>query len=386
MMKVIAFMGYMTKPLAVAACLAVLLAACGGNGSGKGTAAGGGDTVKYECAQLLHTVRHGRYTEVSISNPWKDGAVLQRYYLVPRADSADVAATLPSGGSMVVVPVQRALVATSPLCQLMVWLGAGEKVKAVLDAQYINQPLMAQRMARGSVADCGNSASPDIERIVQVSPQAAFLSVYEGSGESRLAKTGCAVIDCVEYMEPTALGRAEWMKFYGLLLGRERQADSLFASVRRNYQRIKAEAGRAKSCPVVLTERVTGGTWFCPGGRSSMASLIADAHGRYAFASDGHSGSLPLAPEAVIAAASKADVWMFVYSGKRPLTRGELLTEYHGYSQVKALASGGVFQCNNMNSLYFNEISFRPDFLLRDFAVMFHPEMHRGEALRYYEK
>lgn len=385
-MKTMTLKGNKAKPLAAALCFMALLTACGGKSSNGGGAADGGDTVRYECAQLLHTVRHERFTEVSVSNPWKEGAVLQRYYLVPRADSAAVAATLPADGSMVVVPVQRALVATSPLCQLMLWLGAGDRVKAVLDAQYINQPLMAQRIAGGSVADCGNSASPDIERIVQVAPQAAFLSVYEGSDERRLAKTGCAVIDCVEYMEPTALGRAEWMKFYGLLLGREKQADSLFVSVKRNYQHIKAEAGRANTCPVVLTERVTGGTWFCPGGRSSMASLVADAHGRYAFASDAHSGSQPLAPEAVVAAASKAGIWLFVYSGKRPLTRDELLAEYHGYSQIKAFMRGDIFQCNNMNSLYFNEISFRPDFLLRDLAVMFHPEMHRGESLRYYEK
>ena len=39
------------------------------------------------------------------------------------------------------------------------------------------------------------------------------------------------IIECADYMETSALGRAEWMRFYGLLFGVAPQADSLFAEV-----------------------------------------------------------------------------------------------------------------------------------------------------------
>ena len=41
-------------------------------------------------------------------------------------------------------------------------------------------------------------------------------------------------------METSALGRAEWMRFYGLLFGEAQKADSLFAEVEKNYNELKA--------------------------------------------------------------------------------------------------------------------------------------------------
>ena len=42
-------------------------------------------------------------------------------------------------------------------------------------------------------------------------------------------KLNIPIIECADYMETSALGRAEWMRFYGLLFGEAQKADSLFA-------------------------------------------------------------------------------------------------------------------------------------------------------------
>ena len=67
-------------------------------------------------------------------------------------------------------------------------------------------------------------------------------------------------------------------------------------------------------------------------------------------------------------------------------SKADLLSEYHGYSQIKAFKNGGVFQCNNLKTPYFNEISFRPDFLLSDLAAIFHPELFAKESKSSKEK
>lgn len=352
--------------------IAVSLSSCG-NKSGVGVSSSG-DTIRYRYATLLTRIAHDRYDEIIINDPWKKGHVLHKYCLVKRADSAQVG-NLPVGSDVVYLPVNRAVVATAPLCQLMLWLQAPTVIKGVCDAEYVNIAELQKLIAQGTITSCGSSMAPSLEQMAVLHPQALFMSSYENGSFSMLKRLKAPVIECVEYMEPNALARAEWMRFYGLLIGKERQADSLFTQVEKSYKNLVALAAKAKQRPMVLTERVTGGTWYCPGGASSMATLLSDANARYVFAHDTHSGSLSLAPEAVVAAAHDADVWLFTYLGPRPLSKQQLLAEYHGYANIKAFRNAKIYQCSSERSTYFNEVSFHPDFLLADMIKIFHPDI-----------
>ena len=352
--------------------IAVSLSSCG-NKSGVGVSSSG-DTIRYRYATLLTRIAHDRYDEIIINDPWKKGHVLHKYCLVKRADSAQVG-NLPVGSDVVYLPVNRAVVATAPLCQLMLWLQAPTVIKGVCDAEYVNIAELQKLIAQGTITSCGSSMAPSLEQMAVLHPQVLFMSSYENGSFSMLKRLKAPVIECVEYMEPNALARAEWMRFYGLLIGKERQADSLFTQVEKSYKNLVALAAKAKQRPMVLTERVTGGTWYCPGGASSMATLLSDANARYVFAHDTHSGSLSLAPEAVVAAAHDADVWLFTYLGPRPLSKQQLLAEYHGYANIKAFRNAKIYQCSSERSTYFNEVSFHPDFLLADMIKIFHPDI-----------
>ena len=356
-----------------------------GNKSGVGVSSSG-DTIRYRYATLLTRIAHDRYDEIIINDPWKKGHVLHKYCLVKRADSAQVVGNLPVGSDVVYLPVNRAVVATAPLCQLMLWLQAPTVIKGVCDAEYVNIAELQKLIAQGTITSCGSSMAPSLEQMAVLHPQALFMSSYENGSFSMLKRLKAPVIECVEYMEPNALARAEWMRFYGLLIGKERQADSLFTQVEKSYKNLVALAAKAKQRPMVLTERVTSGTWYCPGGQSTMASMIADANGHYLFADDSDSGSLPLAPETVVSKGQQADVWFFITMGTTPQTKSQLLAEYHGYAAITALNDGNVYQCPNASSPYFDELSFRPDYLLQDLAWMFHPELRKGSTLRYFKQ
>lgn len=361
----------------------VLLVSCG-QSSRHGTAARGGDTLRMHYATLLTVVRHKDYTQVLIGDPWKQGSVLQRYVLVPKSLGA-LPRGLP-GGVVVRTPVERSVVFTTAHCQLLWWLGAQEAVKGVCDLKYIHIPELQEAVRQGRISDCGNGMAPANEKIIALKPEALLISPFENSGgHGGLDKTGIPIIETADYMERSALGRAEWMRFYGLLYGRERQADSLFQVVASEYQHLRGQARRMRQGRSVLTERMTGSVWYCAGGKSTVGQLIADAGGRYAFASDSHSGSVPLPFEQVLAKAGKAEVWTFKFDGDRPLTRADLLAEFHGYNGLEAFKSGEVYECNCSKTRYFEEVSFRPDWLLRDAVQLLHPGVNLG-GLRYYQR
>lgn len=361
--------------------LCLITSAC--VGTGQAFSDEKGDTLNFKYAENIEIVRYDDYTVVTLDDPWNAGHSLATYVLIDRNDSSRI--TSVPQGVVIYTPVRKSVVFTSPHCQLLQWIGAGDIIKGVCDLRYMNIPTIKKCVAEGCIADCGDGMSPNVEKIIELTPDVILSSPYENKKELLPTKDVIPVIACADYMETSSLGRAEWMKFYGLLFGHEHEADSLFHVVDSCYNSLKTIAKSASSTPAVLTERKTGSVWYCPGGRSSMALLLSDANGHYAFADDSHSGSLALSPEQVLDRAGDADVWLFMYNNSNDFSKSALINEYGGYANIKAYRNGNVFGCNCLIKPYFEEMSFHPDFVLRDLVQVIHPELKTGE-LRYYKK
>lgn len=421
----------------------LVLTACQG---GKTTAgeAEEGDTLKMKYAKLLTIVKYGekgtaslnndaedaeyQYAEVNVANPWKAGTLLHRYILIPKGKEGDemvarLALQRTSGmgctTDTVRTPVERSAVFIAPHCQLMYEMGCQQAIRGVCDLNYINIPDVKKRAAAGnaaagkasagnvsagnaaarnSIVDCGSSMAPDIERIIALKPEAILLSPFENSGGyGKLDKLHVPIIEAADYMESSSLGRAEWMKFYGMLFKKdgnapktalaascEPKADSLFAKIEKEYLKLKAEAAGYPKGLSILTERKTGNVWYVPGGQSTIGILLKDANARYIFEDDQHSGSLAMSPEQILAKGKQVDVWAFKYFGGAPLSQAQLLQEYDGYKALAAFSRGNIYQVDTSTVPYFELTSFHPELLLREFIILAHGE--RFGKLKFYKK
>ncbi len=365
--------------------LIVLLSACRGGHTASLPAEG--DTVDFKYATYLSVVHYDGYTVASLRNPWKEGAMLHQYVLVP-ADR-EVPAALPDG-TVIRTPLRRSVVFTTVHCSLLGMLHREQSVAGVADLKYIKSAYVQDGVRSGRIVDCGDGMSPVVEKIIDLHPDALLLSPFENSGGyGQLEEIDIPIIECAEYMELSPLGRAEWMRFYGMLYGCEHEADSLFALVDSCYNQLKKEvgsqmAGVRQPRPSALLDKVTGSVWYVPGGRSTIGQMLTDAGAAYPWADDARSGSVALPFETVLERGSECDVWLLRYSASQPLTRRQLLGEHRGYNQFRAFNSGQVYGCNVELSLFYEESPFRPDWLLSDFIHILHPEMAGLPPLRYY--
>ena len=371
--------------------LLTLLCSCAG---GRGPSAQeAGDTVSFKYATQLSIVRHKDYTEVVVKNPWKEGKILHSYLLVPDSiDPQDISHS--SLSTIVRTPLRRSVMFTTVHCAMLMSFGCEQSIAGVADLKYIKIPWIHEQVKAGRITDVGEGMSPVVEKIIDQRPDALFLSPFENSGGyGRLEEIGIPIIECAEYMEPSPLARAEWLRFYGMLFGCEARADSLFAVVDSSYCALKglasnhkAQSSKLKVQSTVLLDKVTGSVWYVPGGRSTIGQMIQDAGGNYPWADDEHSGSVSLPFEAVLEKAGEADVWLFRYSSDHDITPDELLSEHHGYDQFKAFRSGEIYGCDVERSLFYEESPFRPDWLLGDYIHILHPNIPNLPPLRYYKK
>ena len=224
-----------------------------------------------------------------------------------------------------------------------------------------------------------------MEKIIDTDADAVLLSPFQNSGGyGKVEKIGIPIIEVADYMETSALGRAEWMKFYGMLFGEEERADSMFKDIKRRYSELTAMASKANDRLSVLFDRQTGSVWYMPGGRSTIGGLLRDANASHPFPADKHSGSIPLPFESVLEHAAHCDVWIIRYGAPHDLTLADLKADKDGYSQFKAWQTGNVYGCNTNHSTFFEDTPFNPDKLLRDFIIICHPSLADNLGLPEY--
>lgn len=360
----------------------LLLSACGG-GSKTSSLQAEGDTVRMKYSSLLQIVKHADYTVVTIRNPWDTLKVLHTYLLADR--EKPLPEHLPEG-TIVRTPLQKSVIYSSVHCSLWSELDELKGIGGVCGLEYIKLPQILEGCRNGSIVNVGNSMNPDIERIIDLRPDAILLAPFENSGGyGRVGKLNIPIIECADYMETSALGRAEWMRLYGLLLGKEAQADSLFAGIEKEYltltQQVKSQNLKR---PTVISEMKNSSAWYIPGGNSTMGRLYQDAGADYVFASLSNSGSVPLAFETVFDRGGNADIWLIKYNQPQDKTYSELERDYAPYARFKAFQDRKVYGCNTNHVPFYEESPFHPELLLKDLIKIFHPELLPDYDLKYF--
>ena len=165
----------MKSPLVFIAFVCGICCACSGAATSNATYAG--DTLVLRYAQQLSLVQYKGYVQATLANPWKKGAVLHSYVLVPKGRVGDSllqhdAQLQTMEATVVRTPIAHAVVFTTSHCALLYDLHAQQALSGVCDLADINLSDVQRRAklpARNTakVVDCGSSMQPDVERIMQ---------------------------------------------------------------------------------------------------------------------------------------------------------------------------------------------------------------------------
>lgn len=358
--------------------LSILLASCTGRGQEHY------DPLPNLCqhTSLLHLseTREG-YTLAQILNPWRPTKVEVQYLLVPAADThwneetAQRATKKYGSFTLLRTPLQRITLTAACHAFLLDELRALDHVSVMCDTEYVHSPAVHRWMHDGLAFDGGSSMAPNPEILLAAQTNAVWISPYENASAGNIAHLPLTLIYCADYMETSPLARSEWMRFYGRLVGKGQEADSLFLCISARYDSLTSlsHADRLTSLSPdtlqaqrsLLAELPYGPTWYVPGGQSTSAQLYHDAGYAYPWADDPHAGSLSLSPEAVLAKAADCDRWLFKYMNTDgDWTLSDFLAQNPLYGQFCSAQTGNVWGCNTSYSDFFDVTPFRPDMLL----------------------
>ncbi len=269
-------------------------------------------------------------------------------------------------------------------------LGLEDRLVGFANVKYISSSRIRERVANGQITDVGGDGNLNLELIIGLQPDLviAFDALGNADNLKRIADTGIPVMLNADYMESTALGRAEWIKFFGVLLDKEALADSIFNGIEQDYLSLLRLTKQVADRPNILSGNVYGDTWFLPGGQNNAAKLFEDAGGKYSWEGDSTTSWLELSFESVFNKARDAEFWI----GTGSFTSlEEIETQDTRYSDFEAFQNGKVFNYNkrqvpNGGNDFFESGYMRPDLVLADLIHIIHPELIPNHTLYYYQR
>ena len=276
-------------------------------------------------------------------------------------------------------PVKSVISFSATQWAVFLRLGEIDRVKGIPEGRFVTDSTMRSLLERQKVYDIGTEAAADIERMIQLQPDALLYSPYFDGNQGGLNVTGAVLFPFADYMENTPLGRAEWIRVIGILAGCEDKADAWFDDIESRYDALSDLCAEVEHHPTVFSDLAFNGQWYVAGGRSYIAKLFADAGADYIWKDNPSTASVPMDAESILAKAQHADFWRVINSLPTPMTYATLAKENPVYPLFDAYKNHQIMVCDILSTGYFEQSQCEPDLLLADFIYFFHPELLTGE-------
>lgn len=240
------------------------------------------------------------------------------------------------------------------------------------------------------VRQLGKNEGINTEVLLELQPDVVIGFGVDGTNRTfeTIKKSGIPVIFNGDWVEASPLAKAEWIKFFGLVFNKEKEADSIFKTIETNYLEAKKLASKAQKKPTILSGAMHNDIWYLPNGTSTEAQLLKDANTHYLWNDSEGTGSLSLSFETVFVKAKDAEIWLSPsnYESLEALKNGNEL-----HTMFKPFQNNTIYTSTNTKGasggvLYFELGTTRPDLVLKDIIKICHPELLKNDDLYFFKR
>lgn len=288
------------------------------------------------------------------------------------------------------VPVKRIVVTSTTHIPMLELLSAENTLVGFPHSKYISSTKTRNRIKNGEVVELGLEQDMNTERLLDLQPELVVGFSLHANNKlyENVKKTGFPVIFNGDWLEETPLGRAEWIKFFGALYGKEKVADSIFNAIEMEYLKAKDIAQKAANSPSILSGSMFRDVWNVPAGESFIATFFKDANLNYLWKDTSGTGSLQLNLENVLEKGKTADYWLNcgLFESKE-----QLISANVHYKEFNAFANDNVYTIAHKKGetgglIYFEQSPVRPDLVLKDIIKITNPEVLPTYELTFFSK
>jgi iron complex transport system substrate-binding protein len=332
------------------------------------------NTIEY--ASGLAIYEYDGYSVVKVINPWPDAN--KKFTYILKEKNSIVPDSLQKY-TTVQVPLQSIVVTSTTNIPFLEMLGIEKSLVGFPHTDYVSSEKTRKLIDAGSVKNVGQNEKLNMEQLIELAPDLIVTFGIDNNNPmiENLQKSGLKVLIQADWMEQTPLGKAEWIKLYGALFGKGKEAKTLFDNIVKEYNDALKLVATKKADATVLYGSMYQDQWYVARGNSWVAQFMNDAKAKYLWANVEGTGSLGLSFEKILDKAKTAQYWIASGSFK---TLSELEESNPHYSQFDAFTNKNVYTFEGKlgatgGTIYYELAPSRPDLVLKDYIKIFHPEL-----------
>ena len=289
------------------------------------------------------------------------------------------------------VPVEKIVVTSTTHIPMVELLNEESSIIGFPYAKYVSSEKTRKLIDAGNITEIGKESSLNTEILLDLQPELVVGYSVSSADKSltTVQKAGIPVIYNGDWLEETPLGRAEWIKFFGVLFDKENQADSIFNTIENNYLEAKKIALKSNKKQTILSGAIMSkDIWNLPAGDSFVAQFLKDANLNYLWKDSKGKGSLSLSFESIFDTGRNADFWIapgYFSSKEQLLKSNKIYAEFEAFKNdriytpsAKKGKTGGV--------IYYELAPTRPDLVLKDIIKITQPQLLPNYQLTFFEK
>ncbi|WP_156113387.1 ABC transporter substrate-binding protein [Wocania ichthyoenteri] len=322
---------------------------------------------------------YSTYKILEIKNPWPKSEKSYRYVLINKKNAAKTTFMKDEFDGIIINPIKKIVVTSTTHIPALELLNVEQTLVGFPGTDFISSEKIRTHIDNKRIRELGKNESINTEILLELNPNVVIGFGIDGNNKTfeTIKKSGIPVIYNGDWVEGSPLAKAEWIKFFGALYNKEKEADSIFNTIEKNYLEAKKLAQTVKNKPTILSGAMHSDIWYLPNGTSTEAQLLKDANTNYLWKDSKGYGSLKLSFETVFTKAKDADIWLNPsnYTSLKALKN----TSSHN-TMFTAFKNKNVYTITNTTGktggvLYYELGMTRPDLVLKDIIKICHPEL-----------
>jgi iron complex transport system substrate-binding protein len=345
-------------------------------------------TLKY--AKGFEVIDYGSYQILKINQPWPKAEKSYEYALIPEENVAAITLNVDDFDGIITTPVKKIVVTSTTHIPALKLLGMEQTLIGFPGMDYISSENIRTRIDQGQIRELGTNEGINTEVLLELQPDVVIGFGIDGTSKSfeTIKKSNIPVIYNGDWIETSPLAKAEWIKFFGVLFNKEKEADIVFNQIEKEYLEAKKLAANVTTKPTVLSGAMHKDVWYLPSGTSPEAQLLADANVDYRWKETTANGSLALSFESVFEKGKTADLWLSP-SNFTSLEAIEKANQH--YTKFEAFQNKNVYSFTNTTGatggvLYYELGMARPDLVLKDIIKICHPNLLENYEPFFFKK
>ncbi|WP_290699908.1 ABC transporter substrate-binding protein [Lacinutrix sp.] len=334
-------------------------------------------TVAY--AEGFSITKNNNHNILEIKSPWPESNQTFKYVLISKEEASKTTFMRDQYDGIIITPIKKIVVTSTTHIPALELLNAENTLVGFPGTDYISSEKTRARIDNKQVRELGKNEGINTEVLLDINPNVVIAFGVDGKSKSleTIKKANIPVIYNGDWVEKSPLAKAEWIKFFGALYNKEKDADSIFRQIETDYNEAKKLAFNAKTKPTILCGAMYKDIWYLPNGTSTEAQFLKDANTNYLWSDTTDKGSIALNFEVVFSKAKSANLWLSpsYYSSKDALVKAS-----NHYAKFDAFKNDNIYTFSNTTGktggvLYYELGTARPDLVLKDIIKICHPEL-----------